>query len=101
MAKRIFDENDKHFECNENTGATRLHVDSCDCVVIYDKEETVIGVIDKCKLHKNIADKNILKTIKSHRVSNDLNDKPDDTNEDKLRRQKNRHKEKLRIKKII
>lgn len=100
MTKRIFDENKKHFECDENTGATRLHVDSCDCIVIYDKKGIVLFIIDKCKLHKNIADKDILKTIKSHRVSNDLNDKPDDTNDDKLLRQKNRHKEKLRIKRL-
>ena len=97
---RKFQVNGKTLEFKDDTIATQCAFDSCDCVVIYDKDSKVLAVPNKCKLHKSVKDSKMLTEIKKHRDQKGLNDNSDDTETQTQKRMVDREKEKKRIRKL-
>jgi len=97
---RKFEVNGKTLEFKDDTIATSWSPDSCDCVVIYDKDSKVLAVPNKCKVHKSTKDSKMLSEIKKHRDVNGLNDHSDDTKIQTEKRMIDRAKEKQRIQKL-
>jgi len=97
---RIFTVNGKTLEFSDNSLATQISWDSCDCVIIYDKDNNVLAVPNKCKLHKSVKDSKMITEIKKHRDQKGLNDNSDDTQTQTEKRMLDREKEKKRIQKL-
>jgi len=97
---RKFLVNGKTLEFKDDTLATQCAFDSCDCVVIYDKDSKILAVANKCNLHKSIKDSMMLSEIKKHRDEKGLSNNDNDSETQKQQRIDKRRKEKKRIQKL-
>jgi len=57
----------------DSTGATRRKTHSCDCVIIYDKNENYLGDEFKCKLHQTLSGQALMDEATKH--DQDINNK--------------------------
>jgi len=65
MMKRKF----KNIEIDESKRPTRWRPDTCDCVVIYDKDGKFLDEENCCKLHMGLKKEKLLNEIKKHNKS--------------------------------
>jgi len=69
---RVFKGHGKRFEFPDDTMATKYTPDTCNCVIIYDKNDNFLATETKCQVHKNFNGQALLDKIVAHNQSFNL-----------------------------
>jgi len=85
----------------DDTQATKWSSDSCDCVIIYDKDGKFLDDENRCKLHIELSKQKLLNEVLKHNQSFNEKFGKSPTHTQKEEMSQNKKAEKKRIKNLL